>query len=601
MTVEHTFDAVIVGAGGAGLMAALHASQGAKVAVLSKLYPTRSHTGTAQGGVAAPLGNMEEDRWDWYMYDTVKGGDYLVDQDAAEILAHESVETVLELEHLGLPFDRTPDGRIEQRRFGGHTREFGKAPVMRACKSADRTGHMILQTLFQNCIRRNVRFFDEFFVLDLILEDGAARGVVAVEIKTGEVHLFRSKAVLLACGGFGRMYAVTSNAHSLTGDALAAAYRRGLPLEDMEFFQFHPTGIYKMGILLSEAARSEGGILLNGRGERFMERCAPTLKDLAPRDMISRYMFQEIRAGRGVEGKDYLHLDIRPETISHLGTAPGGRAVTAADLEAKLPDIIEMMRVYQGIDPMKAPVPVQPTAHYGMGGIPTDCDGRVLRSASGGGMESARGLFAAGECACVSVHGANRLGTNSLVDLLVFGRRSGRALAEFCAGSALEALPAGAGNEAAGELIRLRGSHGPERIGALRAAMQRCMTEHVGVQRIARGLEKALQTLRELKARYEKIGLADLGRKWNTEVLEAYELGGLLDLAEVTAASALHRTESRGAHFREDHPRRDDSNWLHHTLARRKDGSGAGPVLDSILFDRRPVVITRFAPEAREY
>jgi succinate dehydrogenase / fumarate reductase flavoprotein subunit len=602
MSVVHTFDAVIVGAGGAGLMAALYASQGTKVAVISKMYPTRSHTGTAQGGVAAPLGNMEEDRWDWYMYDTVKGGDYLVDQDAAEILARESVETVLELEHLGLPFDRTPDGRIEQRRFGGHTRDFGKSPVMRSCKSADRTGHMILQTLFQNCIRHNVRFFDEFFVLDLILENGAARGVVAVEIKSGEMHIFRAKAVLLACGGFGRMYSVTSNAHSLTGDAVAAAYRRGLPLEDMEFFQFHPTGIYKMGILLSEAARSEGGILLNGAGERFMERCAPTLKDLAPRDMISRFMYQEIRAGRGVDGKDYLHLDIRPETISRCGTAPNGRAVTAAELEAKLPDIIEMMRIYQGIDPMKAPVPVQPTAHYAMGGIPTDCDGRVLRSSSGiPAADTVRGLFAAGECACVSVHGANRLGTNSLVDLLVFGRRSGRAMAEFCAGCGLEEIPAGAGNDAAGELIRLRENRGSEKVGALRAAMQRCMTEYVGVQRIARGLEKGLQTIRELKARYQRVGLTDLGRKWNTETLEAYELGGLLDLAEVTAASALHRTESRGAHFREDFPRRDDSNWLHHTLARRSGGSGAGPVFDDILFDRRPVVITRFTPEAREY
>jgi succinate dehydrogenase / fumarate reductase flavoprotein subunit len=604
MTVEHTYDAVIVGAGGAGLMAALHASPHTRVAVLSKMYPTRSHTGTAQGGVAAPLGNMEEDRWDWYMYDTVKGGDYLVDQDAAEILARESVETVLELEHLGLPFDRTPDGRIEQRRFGGHTREFGKAPVMRSCKSADRTGHMILQTLYQNCIRREVRFFDEFFVLDVILEEGSARGVVAVEIKTGEMHLFHSKAVLLACGGFGRMYAVTSNAHSLTGDAVAAVYRRGLPLEDMEFFQFHPTGIYKMGILLSEAARAEGGILLNGEGERFLERYAPHLKDLAPRDMISRSMYQEIRAGRGVEGKDYLLLDIRPETINRCGSAPGGRTVTAADLEAKLPDIIEMMRIYQGIDPMQAPVPVQPTAHYAMGGIPTDCEGRVLRftpGTQGVSSDPVHGLFAAGECACVSVHGANRLGTNSLVDLLVFGRRSGRAMAEFCSGNRLESLPADAGKEAAGKLIRLRENRGSERIGAVRAAMQRCMTEHVGVHRIARGLEKALQTLRELKERYQRIGLADLGRKWNTEILEAFELGGLLDLAEVTAASALHRTESRGSHFREDFPDRDDANWLFHTLARRVAGSGATPVLETIRFDRRPVVITRFAPEAREY
>jgi succinate dehydrogenase / fumarate reductase flavoprotein subunit len=604
MTVEHTFDAVIVGAGGAGLMAALHASQGAKVAVISKLYPTRSHTGAAQGGVAAPLGNMEEDRWDWYMFDTVKGGDYLVDQDAAEILARESIVAVLELEHLGLPFDRTPEGRIEQRRFGGHTREFGQAPVMRSCKSADRTGHMILQTLYQNCIKREVRFFDEFFVLDLILKDGEARGVAAVEIKTGELHLFHAKAVLLAGGGFGRMYAVTSNAHALTGDLVAAAYRRGLPLEDMEFFQFHPTGMYKMGILLSEAARGEGGILLNGAGERFLERCAPHFKDLAPRDMISRFIYEEIRAGRGVDGKDYVYLDIRPETINRLGSAPGGRQVTAADLEAKLPDIIELMRVYQGIDPMKAPVPIQPTAHYAMGGIPTDCDGRVLRTAAHtppSAADAVPGLFAAGECACVSVHGANRLGTNSLVDLLVFGRRSGRAMAEFCAWKSLEALPEGAGSEAVGELIRLRESRGLERVGVLRAALQRCMTENVGVQRIAQGLERALQTIRDLKNRYQKLGLADLGRKWNTEILEAFELGGLLDLAEVTAASALHRTESRGAHYREDFPSRDDMNWLHHTLARRAAGSGAGLVFDRILFDRRPVVITRFAPEAREY
>jgi succinate dehydrogenase / fumarate reductase flavoprotein subunit len=408
--------------------------------------------------------------------------------------------------------------------------------------------------------------------------------------------------VLLACGGFGRMYEVTSNAHSLTGDAVAAAYRRGLPLEDMEFFQFHPTGIYKMGILLSEAARGEGGILINGKGERFLERYAPHLMDLAPRDMISRSIFREIREGRGVDGRDYVLLDIRPETINRCGSAPGGRPVTAAELEAKLPDIIEMMRIYQGIDPMKAPVPVQPTAHYAMGGIPTDCSGRVLRSApADGAAETAPGLFAAGECSCVSVHGANRLGTNSLVDLLVFGRRSGRALAEFCAGSDLPSLPPDAGQEAAGELIRLRNSRGGERIGALRAAMQRCMTEHVGVQRIAQGLEKTIQTLRELKARYRKIGLADLGRKWNTEILEAFELGGMLDLAEVTAASALRRTESRGAHFREDFPNRDDKKWLHHTLARRSSGSGAGLVLEEVRFDVRPVVITRFAPEARKY
>ncbi len=597
MTQVHTFDAIIIGAGGAGLMAALHAERGTNVAVISKMYPTRSHTGTAQGGVAAPLGNMEEDRWEWYMYDTVKGGDYLVDQDAAEILARESVDAVLELEHWGLPFDRTEDGRIEQRRFGGHTRDFGKSPVMRSCKSADRTGHMILQTLYQNCIRRGIRFFDEFFVLDLILEDGIARGVAAVEIATGQTHLFLAKAVLLATGGFGRMFAVTSNAHSLSGDLVASVFRRGLPLEDMEFFQFHPTGIYKMGILLSEAARGEGGIMINGLGERFMERYAPTLLDLAPRDIISRSIDQEIRAGRGVDGKDYVYLDIRPETINRCQSAPGGKTVTAAQLEAKLPDIIEMMRVYQGIDPMKAPVPIQPTAHYAMGGIPTDCDGRVL----GGSLSPVPGLFAAGECACVSVHGANRLGTNSLVDLLVFGRRSGRAMAEFCAGASPADPVAHAAEEALAELARLQRSRGPERVGALRAAMQHCMTDKVGLNRTAGGMEEALSILRDLKERYRHLGLADAGQKWNTEVLEAYELGCLLDLAEATTASALHRTESRGAHFREDFPKRDDANWLHHTLAFRAGSSGAGPVSEGIRFDRRPVSITTFQPEARVY
>jgi succinate dehydrogenase / fumarate reductase flavoprotein subunit len=597
MTQVHTFDALIIGAGGAGLMAALHAERGTNVAVISKMYPTRSHTGTAQGGVAAPLGNMEEDRWEWYMYDTVKGGDYLVDQDAAEVLARESVDAVLELEHWGLPFDRTEDGRIEQRRFGGHTRDYGKSPVMRSCKSADRTGHMILQTLYQNCIRRGIRFFDEFFVLDLILEDGIARGVAAVEIATGQTHLFLAQAVLLATGGFGRMFAVTSNAHSLSGDLVASVFRRGLPLEDMEFFQFHPTGIYKMGILLSEAARGEGGIMINGLGERFMERYAPTLLDLAPRDIISRCIDQEIRAGRGADGKDYVYLDIRPETINRCHSAPGGKTVTAAQLEAKLPDIIEMMRVYQGIDPMKAPVPIQPTAHYAMGGIPTDCDGRVL----GGTLSPVPGLFAAGECACVSVHGANRLGTNSLVDLLVFGRRSGRAMAEFCAGASPSDPAAHAADEALGELAHLQQSRGPERVGALRAAMQHCMTDKVGLYRTAGGMEEALGILRDLKERYRHLGLADAGQKWNTEVLEAHELGCLLDLAEATAASALHRTESRGAHFREDFPERDDANWLHHTLAFRAGSSGAGPVSEGIRFDRRPVSITTFQPEAREY
>ena len=597
MTHHHQFDAVIVGAGGAGLMAALQAARLTNVAVISKMYPTRSHTGTAQGGIAAPLGNMEEDHWEWYMYDTVKGGDYLVDQDAAEILARESVEAIYELEHMGLPFDRTAEGRIEQRRFGGHTREYGKGPVMRSCKSADRTGHMILQTLYQNCIKHNVRFFDEFFVADVLVHDGVARGVVAVEIATGELHLFHAKAVLLASGGFGRMFAVTSNAHSLTGEPVAALYRRGLPLEDMEFFQFHPTGIYKMGILLSEAARGEGGVLLNGRGERFLEYYAPTLMDLAPRDMLSRFIYQEVAAGRGVDGKDYVYLDIRPETINRYGSAPGGRTVTAAELEQKLPDIIEMMRVYMGVEPMREPVPIQPTAHYAMGGIPTDNDGRVLA----GPTHTVSGLFAAGECACVSVHGANRLGTNSLVDLVVFGRRGGKALGEFCRRADYAPLPPQAETEAQGALAELRASRGRERAGTLRSEMQRVMMDKVGVFRQAASMREALSAVRALKERYTQIGLDDRGATFNTDLLEAFELGALLDLAEVTAASALQRTESRGAHYRDDFPERDDTHWLKHTLAYCSEGASVRPTRGEVRFEAKPVVVTRFEPKPRTY
>lgn len=479
---RHQFDAVVVGAGGAGLMAALYASKQVKTAVLSKLYPTRSHTGTAQGGIAAPLGNMEEDRPEWYAYDTVKGGDWLVDQDAAEILAHESIEAIIELEHMGLPFDRTPDGKIAQRRFGGHTRNFGEAPVMRACHSADRTGHMILQTLYQQCIKHNVTFFDEFFVTDLILEDGVVRGVVAIEIATGDIHVFHSKAVLFATGGAGRIYKVTSNAHSLTGDGMAIVWRRGLPLEDMEFFQFHPTGIYKLGILLSEAARGEGAVLINDKGERFMERYAPTLKDLASRDVISRAIYMEIREGRGIGGKDYVYLDMRPETINRFKSAPGGREVTAEYLEHKLPDIIEFVRVYLGIDPMREPVPIQPTAHYAMGGIPTDVHGRVIRDERNTPVP---GLYAAGECACVSVHGANRLGTNSLVDLVVFGRRAGRHMAEYCQQADFAPPPTGTG----GLYHRDGGAHPQrDRRGARPAPPDRAAGDHADLcERVPRG------------------------------------------------------------------------------------------------------------------
>ncbi len=591
MTTHHQFDALVVGAGGAGLMAALNASKTVKnTAVLSKLYPTRSHTGTAQGGVAAPLGNMEEDNWEWYMYDTVKGGDYLSDQDAAEILAKESIDAVIELEHMGLPFDRTPDGKIEQRRFGGHTANFGEKPVMRSCKAADRTGHMILQTLYQQCIKQNVKFFDEYQVIDLIIEDNVCKGAVAIQILTGEVHVFHAKAVLLAVGGFGRVWSVTTNAHSLTGDTVATVLRHGLPLEDMEFYQFHPTGIYKMGVLLSEALRGEGAIFVNGKGERFMERYAPNMKDLASRDVCSRSIYLEIREGRGINGKDYVYIDTTPDTINKYKSAPGGRTVTAEQLERALPDVFEMARIYLGVEPLKEGIPIQPTAHYAMGGIPTDTDGRVFADAQGNVVH---GLYAAGECACVSVHGANRLGTNSLVDLIVFGRRGGKAMAEYVKQADFSPLPAQPEGYTVAALDRIRTSTGTEKAGRLRAEMQKIMMDDVSVFREGPSIQKALDKVRELQQRYQHISIDDRGSKFNTDLLEAWELGCLLDLAEVTAFSALNRTESRGAHSREDYPKRDDANWLKHTFVKRLNGK--------LEVSYRPVVITRFQPKERTY
>src|ERR687884_207145 len=432
----HRFDVVIVGAGGAGMRAALESGKRARTAVLTKLYPTRSHTGAAQGGMCAALANVEEDNWEWHTWDTVKGGDFLVDQDAAEVMCREAIDAVLDLEKFGLPFNRTPEGRIDQRRFGGHTRNHGEAAVRRSCFAADRTGHMILQTLYQNCVKRNVRFFNEFYVLDLLrADDGRTAGVVAYELATGELHVFRAKSVLFATGGSGRMFKVSSNAHTLTGDGPAVVWRRGIPLEDMEFFQFHPTGVYKMGILLSEAVRGEGGILLNSEGERFMERYAPTVKDLAPRDMVSRAIYQEIKEGRGVgPQRDAVYLDVR-----HLP-----REV----IEEKLPDVTEFARVYLNVEPTTEPVPIQPTAHYGMGGIPTNVDGQVV---VGPEEEPVPGLYAAGECACVSVHGANRLGTNSLLDIVVFGRRGGKHMARY----AREADPPGLPERPAGGSLEM--------------------------------------------------------------------------------------------------------------------------------------------------
>jgi succinate dehydrogenase / fumarate reductase, flavoprotein subunit len=582
--MDYPFDAIVVGAGGAGLWAALElAREGVNTAVLTKLYPTRSHTGTAQGGVCAALGNLEEDHWEWHMFDTVKGGDYLVDQDAAEVLAHEAIETVIELEHMGLPFNRTADGKIDQRKFGGHTSNYGEKPVRRACFAADRTGHMILQTLYQQCIKHGVKFFDEYQVVDLLFEGGEpakggrAAGVVAYRVADGQLHTFRSKAVMIATGGFGRMFRITSNAHSLTGDGVALCYRHGIPLQDMEFFQFHPTGIVGIGILLSEAARGEGGTLLNDKGERFMERYAPKLMELAPRDMVSRAMYQEIRAGRGIGGKDYLYLDVR-----HLG-----RKV----IEEKLPDITDFARIYQGVEPLKEPVPVQPTAHYAMGGIPTNVYSEVVRDEKNTVVP---GLFAAGECACVSVHGANRLGTNSLVDLLVFGRRAGRQMARY-AGTVERPRPiADAVEPIRARLAEIRDREATgESVATIRRELADVMMDKVGVYRDATLLTEALAKVRELKGRYGAVSISDCGGVFNTDLLEANELGYLLDLAEVTVVGALARTESRGAHSREDFPERNDAKWLKHTLAYQ---GAKGPTLKY-----KPVSITRFEPKPRTY
>ncbi|HXD61902.1 MAG TPA: succinate dehydrogenase flavoprotein subunit [Lacisediminihabitans sp.] len=583
----HRHDIVIVGAGGAGMRAAIEAGPNANTAVISKLYPTRSHTGAAQGGMAAALGNVEEDNWEWHTYDTVKGGDYLVDQDAAEILAKEAIDAIMDLENMGLPFNRTPEGRIDQRRFGGHTRDHGKSAVRRACYAADRTGHMILQTLYQNCVKFGINFFNEFYVLDLLMNevDGVSRpaGVVAYELATGELHVFQGKAVIFATGGFGKIFKTTSNAHTLTGDGVGIIWRKGLPLEDMEFFQFHPTGLAGLGILLSEAARGEGAILRNSDGERFMERYAPTIKDLAPRDIVARSMATEIREGRGAGPyKDYVYLD-----ITHLEPAV---------IDAKLPDITEFARTYLGVEPYTEPVPVLPTAHYAMGGIPTNNNAEVLRN----NTETVPGLYAAGECACVSVHGSNRLGTNSLLDINVFGKRAGNNAVEYVKTADWVPLPADPAADIRSLLAGVREGDGTERIAVLRKELQDAMDRNAQVFRTEESLTEVGELIETLRARYKNIQVQDKGKRFNTDLLEAVELGFLLDLAEVLVYSARNRKESRGAHMREDYPLRDDVNLMVHTMAYLTGDpeSGAG---DHITLDWKPVVVTNYQPTERKY
>ncbi len=612
----HQYDVVIVGAGGAGMRAALEASSEVRTAVISKLYPTRSHTGAAQGGMCAALANVEEDNWEWHTFDTVKGGDYLVDQDAAEIMAKEAIDAVLDLERMGLPFNRTPEGRIDQRRFGGHTRNHGEAAVRRACYAADRTGHMILQTLYQNCVKQNVEFFNEFYVLDLIVDhdlsagqvaDGEevnATGVVAYDLATGEIHVFQAKSIIFATGGAGKIFKTTSNAHTLTGDGMALALRRGLPLEDMEFFQFHPTGLAGLGILLSEAARGEGGILRNGNGERFMERYAPTIKDLAPRDIVARSMANEVREGRGAgPNKDYVLLD-----LTHL---------EPAHIDAKLPDITEFARTYLGIEPYTEPVPVYPTAHYAMGGIPTNVEAEVLRNSD----DVVKGLYAAGEVACVSVHGSNRLGTNSLLDINVFGKRAGRTASAYAKTAKFIDLPEDPAARVIAQLEEIRTRPDGERVADVRKALQETMDANAQVFRTDESLKQALTDIRVLQERYSRVSVQDKGKMFNTDLLEALELGFLLDIAEVTVIAALNRKESRGGHFREDYPDRDDVNFMQHTMIYRRpldfevdavaDDSPLTPKSAFTRSDRfddyqvvlgsKPVTQTRYEPMERKY
>jgi succinate dehydrogenase / fumarate reductase flavoprotein subunit len=568
-------DVIVIGSGLAGLRAAMEVADHADVALLSKVYPTRSHSGAAQGGIAAALGNEEPDSWEWHMYDTVKGGDYLTDQDAAEYLAQDAPRAIYELEHLGVPFNRTADGRIAQRAFGGHTSSFGQAAVRRACHAADRSGRVILDTLYWQVTQSGVKIYPEFQVLDLIRSGDRFVGVIAYQLATGELHVFHGRQVLLATGGFGKVYKTTSNCFANTGDGVWLAYRHGIPVQDVEFVQFHPTGIYHLGVLISEAARGEGGILRNALGERFMERYAPTIKDLAARDVVSRAIDQEIREGRGINGQDYVHLD-----LTHLG---------ADKLAEKLSDISSFVKIYLGIDPVTQPIPVQPTCHYMMGGIPVNLDGRVLDH----NHQPVVGLYAAGECSCLSLHGANRLGCNSLLDLVVFGRRAGLAMAEDLKHLDWTDPPSQPEKGTLDRIQRIQERTRGDRTHALRTAMQRVMMHDCSVFRHREGLAQALTEIQALLAGSRQVAIDDHGERFNSDLLEALELEGLLELAETIVSAALAREESRGAHCREDFPDRDDHHWLKHTLVQKND---QGP---RVFY--KPVTVTRFQPKPRVY